>query len=275
MRSSRRPGHATTMSTPRCSAVTWPAWRRRRRWSWSTGPRPWRAARGCRAPAWRARGSAAGRARAGGRGRRARALGGRRRATSGSAKAMVLPLPVRPRPSTSRPDQRVGQRRRLDRERRLDALLREHVDEVLRHAEHGEVGARRRLRDGGLGHGRRRVRQAGARVGALRAVGAAARPVAARVVTGVRGDGHGTFRVEVVTRMTARSTLERSEGARDASSVTVVRSRAGAPQPVTGPEARGAALLERVPVVRRESPRGQCHPELGEMCPGYRSGGHP
>ena len=165
----------------------------------------------------------------------------------------------------------VGQRRGLDRERRGDALRGEDVDEVLRDAEDGEVGRGRRLRLGGRGDGGRRVGQPGARVRALGAVGAAARPVAARVVTSVRGDGHGTFRVVVVTRMTARSTLERSEGARDASSVTVVRSRAGAPQPVTGPEARGAALLERVPVVRRDSPRGQCHPVLGEMCPGYRS----
>ena len=45
-----------------------------------------------------------------------------RRATSGSTKAKVLPEPVRPRPSTSRPGEGVGQRGGLDGERGGDAL---------------------------------------------------------------------------------------------------------------------------------------------------------
>ena len=56
----------------------------------------------------------------------------------GSAKARVLPLPVRPRPRTSRPGHRVGQGGALDRERGRDAAAGEHVGERLRHAELGE-----------------------------------------------------------------------------------------------------------------------------------------
>ncbi len=107
IRSSRRPGVATTMSTPRRSCCTWPCWltppkivmtlRPATVASGSMTSRIWLASSrvGARIrprgwPGWVRPAGPDGTRRA-------------RRATSGSAKARVLPEPVRPRPSTSLP----------------------------------------------------------------------------------------------------------------------------------------------------------------------------
>ena len=105
MRSSRRPGQATTMSTPALergdlAVLADAAEDRGGREAVGRGERLERPRRS----AWRARGSGRARGRAGGRGgacrRRARRRGAR---PWGCANARVLPEPVLPRPSTSRP----------------------------------------------------------------------------------------------------------------------------------------------------------------------------
>jgi hypothetical protein len=100
MRSSRRPGQAMRTSTPRASARTWGFW--------PTPPKttvavsPVAAARGSTtASTWLASSRVGTRTRD--RAWRGRRLPPASRATSGRPKARVLPLPVRPRPSTSRP----------------------------------------------------------------------------------------------------------------------------------------------------------------------------
>ena len=99
MRSSSRPGQATTMSTRLRSAVTWRSARYRRRWWSPSGPWPGPAARARRGSGWPVRGWARGPGQ-----RPARAgVPSASPATSGSANASVLPEPVRPRPRTSRP----------------------------------------------------------------------------------------------------------------------------------------------------------------------------
>ncbi len=107
IRSSRRPGQASTMSTPWRMAWTWGCW--------PTPPKtvrvrsPCTAASGARAASICATSSRVG-ARISARGR----FGVRRepeaesRATIGSRNARVLPEPVRPRPRTSRPDRESG-----------------------------------------------------------------------------------------------------------------------------------------------------------------------
>ena len=120
MRSSSRPGQAMSTSTPRREGLDLrvladAAEHDRAGEAGGLGERLRRRP----APGWRARGSGRAPARAAWRGRRAPPVS---RATSGRLKASVLPLPVRPRPSTSRPARRVGERRDLDREGRVDAL---------------------------------------------------------------------------------------------------------------------------------------------------------
>ena len=107
MRSSSRPGQATTTSTPRRIAETWGPW--------PTPPktvrevRPRRCASGVIASSiWATSSRVGARIRARGRlgcGRRWPAAS---RVSSGSTKAIVLPEPVRPRPSTSRPASESG-----------------------------------------------------------------------------------------------------------------------------------------------------------------------
>ena len=112
MRSSRRPGQATTMSTPLASAFSW--------CFWETPPkitvvfRPAALASGATVRSiWVASSRVGASTRPVGRfARRDTRLepGARpaRRETSGSANATVLPEPVRPRPSTSRPARESG-----------------------------------------------------------------------------------------------------------------------------------------------------------------------
>ncbi len=107
MRSSRRPGHATTMSTPRRNAATWRPC--------ETPPKtvvvvmPSAFASGSMVSNTCVASSRVGsRTSARGWPGRTRRPDVARRATSGSANAIVLPLPVRPRPSTSRPARESG-----------------------------------------------------------------------------------------------------------------------------------------------------------------------
>ena len=58
--------------------------------------------------------------------------------TNGIAKASVFPLPVLPRPSTSRPARVSGRVSHLDRERVGDAARGERADQWCTHAEIGE-----------------------------------------------------------------------------------------------------------------------------------------
>ena len=108
---SSRPGVATTMSTPRRSAVDLPADRRHRRTTVVTRrPSRGRAAPARRRPAGPAPGWAPGPGRAA---RAAPAPAGRlaSRASIGRPKARVLPEPVCARPSTSRPASASGRAR--------------------------------------------------------------------------------------------------------------------------------------------------------------------
>ena len=107
MRSSSRPGQATTTSTPRRSAETCGPWPTPPKTVREVRPRRW--ARGVIASSIWATSSRVG-ARMSARGRRAcgRFWLAARRVSSGSTKAIVLPEPVRPRPSTSRPARESG-----------------------------------------------------------------------------------------------------------------------------------------------------------------------
>ena len=101
-RSSSRPGQATSTSRPARRAAAWGPWPTPPKITAVRSPRA--AARGCRvACTWLASSRVGTRISARGRFGCRAAPDSVSRWTSGSPKARVLPLPVRPRPSTSRP----------------------------------------------------------------------------------------------------------------------------------------------------------------------------
>ncbi len=107
MRSSSRPGQATTTSTPPRRAVTWGFWPTPPNTVREVSPR--RRARGVMTSSICVASSRVG-ARMSARGRRGRrgvALPASR-ARTGSTNAIVFPDPVRPRPRTSRPERESG-----------------------------------------------------------------------------------------------------------------------------------------------------------------------
>ena len=153
------------------------------------------------------------------------------RATSGRPKARVLPEPVRPRPSTSRPARRVGQRGDLDRERRGDAAGGEHLDQRRGHAEGGEGGVGGQ--HGGVGARRGRRPAPGRRpAGRLRAgwcwagcvAGGAAAATAAAAASG--GDGCPRSRWRTRGSCWVRSSVPQRSGGRTSTSASA---SAGAP----------------------------------------------
>ncbi len=107
MRSSRRPGQATMMSTPLRRAFTWGFWPTPPKMVVVRSPRGL-ASGAMVASIWMASSRVGARISARGRpGLRSRRLAARRVST-GRAKARVLPEPVRPRPRTSRPSRESG-----------------------------------------------------------------------------------------------------------------------------------------------------------------------
>ena len=128
-----------------------------------------------------------------------------RRATSGSANAIVLPLPVRPRPSTSRPARESGSVAVWIGNAVGDALRGEALDERRGHAELGEADrlggldvrrGHQRLGHRGVRRGRpsRLLRAGGGRGGA---VGSSARASGTGGAGGALGGAGGHGHAEV------------------------------------------------------------------------------
>ncbi len=107
IRSSSRPGQATSTSTPRCSALACGFWPTPPNTTVDVRPDAFSSilSDSCN---WVANSRVGARIRERGRLGCLRVSDSRSRATSGSRKAKVLPDPVRPRPSTSRPASESG-----------------------------------------------------------------------------------------------------------------------------------------------------------------------